>query len=139
METNKDIFEELGNLPEDVVSVAELQTGKVVVRGSFIDSVSRSQIGKTLRKIDEDYAVDEISFFQDFVEFPHQVRKGGKDILILLRGVKESSFFDGKKVPGYYSALRVNFLNGRWEVVGLDIDYSLKRQDDIIWTNSFGI
>ena len=143
MQTLMSDYTDWGNLSQEACNDLGIESHTVYIKNSYVEEIDHGPIGKYLRTNDIDYDCLGIDMFVNLVEFPIQIRDGGGGALILINW-SDGFKYQGKLTGKFSYALRIitNYdLEGNpfLEVVDIDIDYNMKRNDPILWEINKGI
>lgn len=110
----------------------------LVMKYSLNEKIAHGDIYRELSKRDDDYIYFGESHFSIFAEYPYQVRDGGGGSLLLIRDYNGRIYQGEKIAPEAYALriVRIVYDLGRdcWEAVDFDINYNMKRNEEILWS-----
>ncbi|MBO7255054.1 MAG: hypothetical protein J6U79_01595 [Paludibacteraceae bacterium] len=102
---------------------------------SLAKEIEVGEKGTYLKKNDIDYASTGDLFFGGFVEYPHQVRNGGGNMLLLVQSFPAYKTSNGMSVKEKCYAMRIAPISNEnyYEVIDFETHYNLYRNDQILW------
>lgn len=135
MEKINDEYIDFGQLPEDIQEAVGLKHITIVMKYSLAKEIEVGEKGTYLKKNDIDYASTGDLFFGGFVEYPHQVRNGGGNMLLLVQSFPAYKTSNGMSVKEKCYAMRIAPISNEnyYEVIDFETHYNLYRNDQILW------
>lgn len=130
-----DEYIDFGQLPEDIQEAVGLKHITIVMKYSLAKEIEVGEKGTYLKKNDIDYASTGDLFFGGFVEYPHQVRNGGGNMLLLVQSFPAYKTSNGMSVKEKCYAMRIAPISNEnyYEVIDFETHYNLYRNDQILW------
>ena len=124
-----------GNISEELQINLELKDLPVLIKDSFEQEILNGPRDKFIRMADMDYDSIGTDIFMNLVEYPHQVRNGGGNMLLLVQSFPAYKISDGMSVKEKCYAMRIAPTSNEnyWEVIDFEVKYNLNRNDQILW------